>query len=370
MSRQRGHVRRVGRVWWLVLRCTLEPGGPRKRMSVRLGNITELPNKSAARASADRWIEVKFPKELHPGTPMEWDALCDRYIDCHLAMQSQGTRRSQTSIITRHWRPAFSGRVDAITKAQVQQVLFEMQAAGVAAATIDARFRVLRRVLRAAKAEGLAVVPLAAGDVLLPKQATVSAAPRQKAFTHDEVARILEAAVDPHRTAFALARYIGLRTGEVLGLQWHLVNLERGYVEVRQQAVDRQLRVLKTKGSRAILPSPTPLLALLRAYRAAWQPNEADLLFAHVDGRPWAAHELREALHELLERLGIPRKGMHAFRHGLALAMADAAVNPETMRRALRHSSLQVTSIYLSATPEDVAAALARGASRMTEAAL
>lgn len=360
---QRGHIRRMGRVYWLRLRRVLEPGGPCKRISIRLGDITDLPNRTAARAAADRWIAANLPEQLHAGKPVEWSTeWCDRYVNCYLAMQSQGTRRSQTSIVNRHLRHAFPGPVHGVTPARVQEWLFEMQAAGVAAATLDSWFRVLRRMLRVAKAEGVAALPPTAGAMLLPKQATVAAPPRQKAFTLNEVSRILEAAVDPYRTAFALATFAGLRTGEVLGLQWHLVDLVRGSIEVRQQAVDRSLVVLKTRGSRATLPTATPLLAFLRAYRETWQPNEAGLLFAHADGRAWTGAELRAALHELLERLGIPRKGMHAFRHACALAMADASVNPETMRRALRHSSLQVTALYLSATPEDIAAALARGA--------
>lgn len=48
---------------------------------------------------------------------------------------------------------------------------------------------------------------------------------------------------------------------------------------------------------------------------------------------------------------------------GLSKGAAGRGVNPETLRRAMRHSSLRVTALYLSVSAEDIAAGLVRGAS-------
>lgn len=362
LQRQRGHVRREGRTWRLQLREASTPGERRRRVSVRLGTVAELPTKAAARRAADRWIEQRHPRPLHAGSVVSWGAWCDTYADRHLAMLSSGTRRTQTSILECHLRGAFDGPVHGITPEAVQAFLVEQHRAGVSAATIAARFAVLRRVLRQAAAEGLAVTPPRGGEIVLPKDEAVHATIRTKAFTPAEARAILDAAADPWGTAYALALYAGLRAGEVLGLTWEAIDLASGRLEVRQQAIDGAVRPLKTRGSLATLQAPAPLLARLRAYRETWTPNAGGFLFADDSGRPLRRSELRQALHALLEQLGLRRRGMHAFRHSCALAMAAAGCNPEVIRRALRHSSLRVTAVYLSAAPEDIAAALERAA--------
>ena len=169
---------------------------------------------------------------------------------------------------------------------------------------------------------------------------------------------MLEAAADPWRVAFAAALFLGLRGAEACGLTWEAVNLASGLVQVRGQAIDGELRPLKSRSSRATLRAPAALLAILRAYREAWPPNASGFLFADARGRPLRADTLRDELHAVLERLGLPRRGLHAFRHRAAIAMSEAGVSPEALRRAMRHSSLRTTSLYLEAAPEDIAAAL------------
>jgi integrase len=140
------------------------------------------------------------------------------------------------------------------------------------------------------------------------------------------------------------------------------VDLGAGRLEVRQQAQAGQLRPLKAASAAATLRVPPPLVARLNAWRALWAPNPAGLLFADELGAPLDDDVLRRALRRLLDRLGIRRRGLHGFRHTCALAMADAGCNPEAMRRAMRHASLRTTAIYLTAAPEDIAAALEAGA--------
>lgn len=358
----RGHIRRERRTWRLIVPVR-QPDGSKRIASVRLGSTDELPTKTAAREAADRWLRANLPGEMHAGRAMDWGAACDRYIATALAMQGTRTRATQTSIVDTHLRPAFSGPLHGITPAKVQQFVYDQTTAGVAPATVKARFSVLRRMLKHAAADGLAVVPPSVPGVTLPKMEPVQAAVRAKAFTDAECWRILAAAPLRDRTAYALARFAGLRVSELLGLTWSLIDLRTGAIEVRQQAIDGQLVVLKSKSSKATLQAPPQLLELLVEYRSVWHPNAGQFLFATTDDKPEDAPALRERLYALLEELGLPRRGVHGFRHACALGMADSSVNPEAIRRGMRHSSLRTTAIYLSAAPEDIAAALARGAS-------
>lgn len=360
---QRGSLRLDHRTWRLKIRRR-DVDGRRRFQWVRLGTVDEIPTRTAARRAADRYLERLHPRALNAGTTLDWSVWCDRYIDQTLAMQASGTRNTQGSIINQHLRHAFSGAVHEIGPEQVRAFIVEQHKAGVAATTIAARFAVLRRMLRQAEAEGLAARPPTARSVKLPKVEQENAIVKSRAFTDEECERIFAAATVEDRTAFMLARYLGLRGSEVLGLTWPLIDLQAGAVTVRQQALDGEARKLKTRGSHAVLQAPAVLLEQLQAYRETWTPRAegSEFLFEDATGRPMESQELRERLYVLLDALGIRRRGLHGFRHACALAMASAGCNPEVIRRAMRHSSLRVTAIYLSAAPEDIAAGLAKGA--------
>lgn len=362
MTRQRGHVRRIGSVWRLYYRCSSSDGGRRRLTSQRLGTVAEIPTRAAARRAADRLIERLAPQALHAGQVITWQRWCTIYCERHLVLLARGTRETRTSIIEGHLVPAFAGRaVHAIDGSSVQAFVTDQYRAGVAVSTIRARFEVLRRVLRTAKESGLPVVPPSAAEITFPRKDTVGASVRAKAFTPDEVKRILEAAREPLRTACALARYLALRSSEVVGLAWPAIDLEQGRIEIRQQALDGRIRPLKAASAHATLVIPPLLAPILAAYREQCPQHPSQLLFADEAGAPLESRVLRQQLHALLDELELPRKGLHAFRHACALAMAQAGVNPEALRRALRHASLRNTAIYLSATPEDIAAALVAG---------
>lgn len=359
--KQRGAVKLDGKVWRLQLRVRKPEGGFRWS-SIRLGTKAELPSKAAARAAADRYLNHTDTRAIEPGASMEWSAWCDRFIDYYLGFQAKATRRTKGSIIEAHLRQAFEGPVHEIDKARIQAFLVAQRNSGAAPTTVNARFATLRRMLRAAAKEGLAVTPPTLSQLDLPKQEEVTGEVRKKAFTQDEFDRILAASTLQDATAYALGRYLGLRGSEIVGLEWSLIDLSTGAVTIRQQALDGVRRPLKSKGSAAVLQAPVELLERLREYRETFEPGYDGFLFTDAAMRAQTAQVLRERLHATLATLGIPRRGLHGLRHLCALSMAAAGVNPETIRRAMRHSSLEVTALYLTVSAEDIAAGLVRGA--------
>lgn len=368
---QRGTLRMDGQTWRLELRVAGEPGQPRRRRSFLVGTRRELPSRAQARAAADRMVNRISPAKLHAGTIMPWRAWADRYCDTHALLLADHTKSTQFAIVRKHLREAFGDRaVHEVDAGLIQAWISRQYDTGASAATIHARFAVLRTMLRAAEAEGLAVRTISARQVRLPVIQEVGATMRSKAFRPEEAARIIAAAPIADATAYGLCLYLGLRSGEALGLAWSEINLQTGYVHVRQQAQDGRLRKLKTKASEGWLRAPGPLLALLHQYRAVWEPSEPrELLFADSQGRPWRADALRDRLHELLEQLGIPRRGLHALRHCCAYALAGSGASPEVLRRTLRHASIRTTQQYMSATSEDLAHGL-EAAAQLVERAM
>lgn len=99
----------------------------------------------------------------------------------------------------------------------------------------------------------------------------------------------LVAAVEGHRLApvVFLAGHLGLRVGEVLGLQRQDVNLRNREVAVRRQLRDEKgalvYRVPKSVHGRRTLPLPSDTATLLQAHLDTHSPSKGD----RSDDGPW-----------------------------------------------------------------------------------
>jgi len=142
-------------------------------------------------------------------------------------------------------------------------------------------------------------------------------------------------------------RFTGLRTGELLGLTVADVDFDQMTVCPRKQADDRtrELRELKTKRSRMPIPITQETATVLRAYLANhWKENPQGLLFPNRLGRPRKrVNVVKFGLRPILVKLGLPTRkaGLHAFRHGLGTALANAGVSPAIVQRTLRHTDIK-----------------------------
>jgi integrase len=88
---------------------------------------------------------------------------------------------------------------------------------------------------------------------------------------------------------------------------------------------------------------PSQLAARLCIYLRAHE-GKTDLLFVNRRGRPFSANKLREKqLHPLLVKLGIPRGGFHAARHGASSALLADGATLAVVQKQLRHSDPRIT---------------------------
>jgi len=88
---------------------------------------------------------------------------------------------------------------------------------------------------------------------------------------------------------------------------------------------------------------PSQLAGRLRSLLQTHE-GKTDLLFVNRRGRPLSANKLREKqLHPLLVKLGIPRGGFHAARHGATSALLADGATPAVVQKQLRHSDPRIT---------------------------
>lgn len=162
-----------------------------------------------------------------------------------------------------------------------------------------------------------------------------------------------------------LAPSSGLRRGELAGLRWRDVDLEAGRIALVEQrakgggTVSRQR--LKGKRGRSVDLDPVTVAALRSwrkaqaAERLAWPGewgNDADLVFAHEDGRPLHPDSITKTFKRRVEAAGLPWVKLHGLRHTHATLLLQAGVNIKIVQERFGHSSIAITGdVYSHVTP-------------------
>jgi integrase len=175
-----------------------------------------------------------------------------------------------------------------------------------------------------------------------------------RALTPSE-ARLLLNVADDHRLGawITMALTMGLRPGEVSGLTWQSVDLDRG-VAVIHQAVTwvKQAPTLKpaTKtGKVRTLTMPPRALDALRMHRKVlaeekllmgdrWPARWSDLVFVTTNGTPLSPPNLRRLISRLAGEAGIEGKlTPYDLRHSATSLLSAAGVAPELLADQLGH---------------------------------
>jgi integrase len=157
---------------------------------------------------------------------------------------------------------------------------------------------------------------------------------------------------------YHFAAFTGLRRGEVCGLRWADMDLERRTVTVTQQAVVVGHRVEfaapKTKaGEQRVVALDAATVAALRTWRAqqaaerlAWGSawTDSGLVFTREDGTGWHPELVTKAFPRLVKAAGLPTMRLHDLRHLSASLQIAAGVPLAIVSKRLGHSSIAITA--------------------------
>ena len=168
----------------------------------------------------------------------------------------------------------------------------------------------------------------------------------QAVLTPAEVSRLI-AATDPNwRAAIAVLAYGGLRLGELLGLQWGDVELDRGRLLVQRQleAGTGTLREPKTKAGTRFVELPSFAINALREWKAGCPISELDLCFPGSRGGPMDDRNSRSRVfYPALRRAKLRRIRVHDLRHGAASFAISTGADIATVSRQLGHANVAIT---------------------------
>ena len=185
----------------------------------------------------------------------------------------------------------------------------------------------------------------------------------------EETLRVF-AAARGHRleALFVLAAATGMRLGEVLGLRWDAVDLDRGFVRVERilARYDRayHLDPPKTARSRRAIAVPPQVVAALRLRRvmqnerrlvagSSWNGEEWNLVFTTEKGHPLSHRTVQEIFGRLLDEAGVRRVRFHDLRHGAATFLLAQGVAMKVVQDVLGHSQISMTAdLYSHVVPE------------------
>ena len=137
----------------------------------------------------------------------------------------------------------------------------------------------------------------------------------------------------------------GLRRGELLGLKWEDIDLERGDLRVRRQIARINGEVveapLKTKNAYRTLPLAEDTIGVLEAQRK--KTGSSQWVFPSTTGGPISPDSVLHMLHRVLKRAGLPRIRFHDLRHTFATLALQNGVDVKTVSGMRGHFSAEFT---------------------------
>ena len=137
----------------------------------------------------------------------------------------------------------------------------------------------------------------------------------------------------------------GLWWGELLGLKWDDLDLERGDLRVKRQIARINGEVveapLKTKNAYRTLPLARDTVDVLNQQKK--KVGSCPWVFPGSTGGPMSPDSVLHMLHRVLKRAGLPRVRFHDLRHTFATLALQNGVDVKTVSGMLGHYSAGFT---------------------------
>jgi integrase len=299
---------------------------------------------------------------LAVGPSVRLSAYLSDWLDSVRASLRSSTYRTYRMYVERHWIPELGTvYVEKLTAAQVQAVLDRKVRDGMAPQSVVHLRAVLRRALNRAVRFGL----VGRNVVVLTEPPKVER--HEHRVLDDGQARAFLASIarDRLRALYSVALLTGLRQGELLGLTWADIDLDRGQLRVNHalQRQDGRLCMVppKTARSRRVISLPALAVEALREHRdrlvedrrsagARWR--DTGLVFATRHGGPLEPGNVVRSFKRALRRAGLPEMRFHDLRHSCATLLLVQGVAPRVVMEILGHSQISLTmNTYTAVIP-------------------
>jgi integrase len=296
------------------------------------------------------------------------------YLSRWLTDSVKGTVRRSTfvryeSIVNRHISPTLGRlKLSNLTPAHVRG-LYRDKVESLSPRSVNYIHVTLHKALKQAVMDGL--IPRNVADAVKAPQALRK---EVKPLTPTQVRALLSAATgDSLEALYVLAVHTGLRQGELLGLKWGDVNLERGTLSVQRSLdTDGTFNPPKRNKSRRTVKLTAQAVEALKCHKVVQNEErlrlgslwvDHDLIFPNRVGKPMDADNLyHRGFKPLLQKAKLTGFTFHSLRHTCATLLLTKNVNPKIVQEMLGHATISQTmdtySHVLPGMQDEAAAAL------------
>jgi len=312
----------------------------RVERSVVLGTKAELPSRRLAERRLELLLGRINSPDYRPGRMATVLQFSEKWEDQVLKLYKPSTVRAAKAHLRCHILPTFGKMNLDEVGPQLQQSFVTHLSEKVSRKTTLNVLGTLSSMMSAARRWGYVCGRVQMRDLVLPE----AEKPAPRFFSPDQARKIVEMASEPFRTMFAVAAMTGIRAGELLGLQIEDLDFSRRLIHIRRSAWRGKLQTPKSKASQNPIPMPDALASILQDHLKTWAPNSERLVFANRHGRPYKADKIvQKRLWPILDALGVPRCGLHAFRHMHSSLLLETGASPTVAQAQMRHSDPRIT---------------------------
>lgn len=243
--------------------------------------------------------------------------------------------------IRKHLVPFFGGKdIGDITPRMVDEYK-ESKFGHIKAATINRTLAILRKMFNDAMKWGfLPASPMRFVSQLQEAQQGFGF------YEEEEARRFLGGCSDAFHPVACCALYTGMRIGEIVGLRWQDVDLERRVIRVERSSQG----ATKNRKVRYI-PVNARLLEILKELA---KRRSGDFVFPDQDGR-MRGIDFRAEMKNAAQKAGVKRLRMHDLRHTFASNYVAKGGNIISLQRILGHSTINMTLRYAHLAPDFMA---------------
>ena len=396
MRRQHGQVIRIGDRWYVRYweRRTIGGTVERKRVTHSLGKITTRGKRPPA--------DIVNEAERHMGTVNSGCLPADRivtvgdfvervYLPWIQEHKRPSTAKGYRDIWEDHLKPLCEQVWLKNTRTyHVQSWLNQIGAAQLSRNTLKHVKSVISGIFTLAKQQDYFQAENPTRDSAINPRA---AEPQETyAYSLVEIQTILGLLPEPAATAFAVAAFMGLRHGEIQGLQWE--NYRNGELYVSRSIWNGRISDPKTRKGRAPVPVIRQLADRLEIHRLHSLSPSTGPIFTNALGKPLAlgsvvnrvilpalnrceacgkiASSHQTENHPYKRDSRVPEwHGWHAARRGLGSNLYRLGVPDIVIQRILRHANVSTTATYyIKTAADDVRKAMTKLENRILEGSL
>jgi integrase len=343
----RGSVKKDGNNWYYVLDLGKDDKGIRKQKKKR-GFKTK---KEAEKALIETINAINKGSYIEP-SKMTYQEYTEQWFGTKKhSICSQSVKVYENCLRKRIIPKLGQYRLSRVTTILIQSFIDSLKEEGLSDSTIKKYLEIIRNSLEYAIDFNLLSTNPAI-KVKLPK----SNKKEMKVWSQEEANGFLKKAKDdPCFIVFQLALSTGMRQGEILGLRWKDINIEKGMLYIQQtlsQDGKTFIAGAKTKSSIRAINLSSSTIKYLRERRIniakdklRYGPlyNDNDLIGCTQHGTPLNPANIRRSFNRIIKQADLPKIRFHDLRHTHATLLLAQGVNVKVISERLGHSNIKVT---------------------------